>query len=169
MTRLRSRWGEDHGGRRGRHGPRGTAGDPAPGCRTIRAPAKVASVAAAAPNRARALELQQAIIDPTTTSSRWPSNSAILVIEAEDHPERGLQVAGEQASFPSRVSTVLNLEGLDAENQMRRAAAFLGGLFDVDRVRVGTRCWWWSTRRGCSRRRSPARSRTRRASSLSTR
>jgi hypothetical protein len=26
-----------------------------------------------------------------------------------------------------RVSTVLNLEGLDAENQMRRAAAFLGG------------------------------------------
>src|SRR5829696_7447394 len=32
-----------------------------------------------------------------------------------------------------RVSTVLNLEGLDAENQMRRAAAFLGGLFDVAR------------------------------------
>src|ERR1700742_1357201 len=32
-----------------------------------------------------------------------------------------------------RVSTVLNLEGLDAENQMRRAAAFLGGLFEVSR------------------------------------
>jgi DNA helicase HerA-like ATPase len=28
---------------------------------------------------------------------------------------------------------VLNLEGLDAENQMRRAAAFLGGLFEVAR------------------------------------
>jgi DNA helicase HerA-like ATPase len=32
-----------------------------------------------------------------------------------------------------RVSTVLNLEGLDAENQMRRAAAFLGGLFEAPR------------------------------------
>src|ERR1700742_4787017 len=32
-----------------------------------------------------------------------------------------------------RVSTVLNLEDLDAENQMRRAAAFLGGLFDTGR------------------------------------
>jgi hypothetical protein len=31
------------------------------------------------------------------------------------------------------VSTVLTLEGLDAENQMRRAAAFLGGLFDAAR------------------------------------
>ena len=32
-----------------------------------------------------------------------------------------------------RVSAVLNLEGLDAENQMRRAAAFLGGLFEAER------------------------------------
>jgi hypothetical protein len=32
-----------------------------------------------------------------------------------------------------RVSVVLNLEGLDAEGQMRCAAAFLGGLFDADR------------------------------------
>jgi hypothetical protein len=43
-----------------------------------------------------------------------------------------LQVAGERARM-HRVSTVLNLEGLDAENQMRRAAAFLGGLFDAPR------------------------------------
>src|SRR5207245_9274197 len=40
--------------------------------------------------------------------------------------------AGERARI-HRVSTVLNLEGLDAENQMRRAAAFLGGLFEVAR------------------------------------
>jgi uncharacterized protein len=55
-----------------------------------------------------------------------------LVIDAEEHTERGLQVAGERARI-HRVSTVLNLEGLDAENQMRRAAAFLGGLFEVAR------------------------------------
>jgi hypothetical protein len=54
------------------------------------------------------------------------------VIDAEDHTERGLQAAGERARI-HRVSTVLNLEGLDAENQMRRAAAFLGGMFDVAR------------------------------------
>jgi DNA helicase HerA-like ATPase len=32
-----------------------------------------------------------------------------------------------------RVSVVLDLEGLDVEQQMRAAAAFLGGLFDADR------------------------------------
>src|SRR5207248_784876 len=53
--------------------------------------------------------------------------------EAEDHTERGLQVAGERARL-HRVSTVLNLEGLDAENQMRREAAFLNGLFEALRV-----------------------------------
>jgi hypothetical protein len=31
------------------------------------------------------------------------------------------------------VSTVLNLEGLDAENLLRRAAVYLGGLFEVER------------------------------------
>ena len=55
-----------------------------------------------------------------------------LVINAEDHTERGLQAAGERARI-HRVSTVLNLEELDAENQMRRAAAFLGGLFETSR------------------------------------
>jgi len=32
-----------------------------------------------------------------------------------------------------RVSVVLNLEGLDVEQQMRAAAAFLGGMFDAER------------------------------------
>src|SRR6185369_2873185 len=32
-----------------------------------------------------------------------------------------------------RVSVVLSLEGLDVEQQMRAAAAFLGGMFDADR------------------------------------
>src|SRR4051794_32488867 len=76
--------------------------------------------------------VQQAIIDPEGDFVSLGEHFGHLVIEAEDHTERGLQVAGERARI-HRVSTVLNLEGLDAENQMRRAAAFLGGLFDVER------------------------------------
>ena len=76
--------------------------------------------------------VQQAIIDPEGDFVTLAERFGHLVIEAEDHTERGLQVAGERARL-HRVSTVLNLEGLDAENQMRRAAAFLGGLFDVER------------------------------------
>ncbi|MBP0114154.1 ATP-binding protein [Bradyrhizobium vignae] len=76
--------------------------------------------------------VQQAIIDPEGDFVTLAERFGHLVIDAEDHTERGLQVAGERARL-HRVSTVLNLEGLDAENQMRRAAAFLGGMFDVDR------------------------------------
>jgi hypothetical protein len=76
--------------------------------------------------------VQQAIIDPEGDFVTLAEHFGHLVIDAEDHTERGLQVAGERARI-HRVSTVLNLEGLDAENQMRRAAAFLGGLFDVAR------------------------------------
>lgn len=76
--------------------------------------------------------VQQAIIDPEGDFVTLSDRFGHLVIEAEDHTERDLQVAGERARI-HRVSVVLNLEGLDAENQMRRAAAFLGGLFDVAR------------------------------------
>src|SRR5690349_7617306 len=76
--------------------------------------------------------VQQAIIDPEGDFVTLSDRFGHLVIEAEDHIERDLQVAGERARI-HRVSVVLNLEGLDAENQMRRAAAFLGGLFDVAR------------------------------------
>lgn len=76
--------------------------------------------------------VQQAIVDPEGDFVTLAEHFGHLVIEAEDHTERGLQVAGERARL-HRVSTVLNLEGLDAENQMRRAAAFLGGLFDINR------------------------------------
>ncbi|MEA2732140.1 MAG: hypothetical protein QOF70_6615 [Acetobacteraceae bacterium] len=65
---------------------------------------------------------------PKATSWRSLTVSGHLLINAEDHTERGLQAAGERARI-HRVSTVLNLEDLDAENQMRRAAAFLGGPF----------------------------------------
>ncbi len=76
--------------------------------------------------------VQQAIIDPEGDFVTLAEQFGHLVIDAEDHTERGLEVAGERARI-HRVSTVLNLEGLDAENQMRRAAAFLGGMFDVER------------------------------------
>ena len=76
--------------------------------------------------------VQQTIIDPEGDFVTLADRFGHLLIDAEDHTERGLQVAGERARI-HRVSTVLNLEGLDAENQMRRAAAFLGGLFDVAR------------------------------------
>jgi hypothetical protein len=76
--------------------------------------------------------VQQAIIDPEGDFVALADRFGHLVIDAEDHSERGLQVAGERTRI-HRVSTVLNLEGLDAENQMRRAAAFLGGLFEVER------------------------------------
>lgn len=76
--------------------------------------------------------VQQAIIDPEGDFVTLSDVFGHLVIEAQDHSEHALQVAGERARA-HRVSTVLNLEGLDAENQMRRAAAFLGGLFDASR------------------------------------
>jgi len=76
--------------------------------------------------------VQQAIIDPEGDFVELADRFGHLVIDATDHTERGLQVAGARARI-HRVSTVLNLEGLDAENQMRRAAAFLGGLFEAAR------------------------------------
>ncbi|WP_137933877.1 ATP-binding protein [Mesorhizobium comanense] len=76
--------------------------------------------------------VQQTIVDPEGDFVSLGERYGHLVIDAEEHTERGLQAAGERARI-HRVSTVLNLEGLDAENQMRRAAAFLGGLFEVAR------------------------------------
>jgi uncharacterized protein len=76
--------------------------------------------------------VQQSIIDPEGDFVTLAERFGHLVIDAEAHTEQALQLAGERARI-HRVSTVLNLEGLDAENQLRRAAAFLGGLFDVDR------------------------------------
>src|ERR1700712_2242993 len=76
--------------------------------------------------------VQQTIIDPEGDFVALADGFGHLVINAEDHTERGLQAAGERARI-HRVSTVLNLEELDAENQMRRAAAFLGGLFETGR------------------------------------
>jgi hypothetical protein len=76
--------------------------------------------------------VQQTVIDPEGDFVTLADQFGHLVIDAEEYTERALQVAGERVRN-HRVSTILSLEGLDAENQMRRAAAFLGGLFDVAR------------------------------------
>jgi hypothetical protein len=76
--------------------------------------------------------VQQTIIDPEGDFVTLADRFGHLVIDAEIHTARALQAAGERARI-HRVSTVLNLEGLDAEDQMRRAAAFLNGLFEVSR------------------------------------
>jgi hypothetical protein len=77
--------------------------------------------------------VQQSIIDPEGDFVTLAERFGHLVIDAAAHTEHELQLAGERARM-HRVSTVLNLEGLDAEGQLRRAAAFLGGLFDVERA-----------------------------------
>src|ERR1700739_3259930 len=76
--------------------------------------------------------VQQTIIDPEGDFVTLAERFGHLVIDGEAHSEQGLQLAGERARA-HRVSSVLNLEGLDAENQLRRAGAFLNGLFEVDR------------------------------------
>lgn len=76
--------------------------------------------------------VQQAIIDPEGDFVTLATHFGHLVIDAETQSEQALQLAGDRARL-HRVSTVLNLEGLDTENQMRRAAAFLNGLFDAPR------------------------------------
>ena len=78
-----------------------------------------------------AAHVQQIIIDPegdfTTLSERFGH----VVVDAERTEAELTGIAARVRQH--RVSAVLNLEGLDVEQQMRAAAAFLGGLFDADR------------------------------------
>lgn len=76
--------------------------------------------------------VQQAIIDPEGDFVTLADRFGHLVIDAAEHTEAALQRAADRVRT-HRVSVVLNLEGLDADGQMRHAAAFLGGLFDADR------------------------------------
>jgi uncharacterized protein len=76
--------------------------------------------------------VQQAIIDPEGDFVSLAEVFGHVVIEAGTLREAALQMVGGRVR-QHRVSVVLNLENLDAEAQMRHAAAFLGGLFDIDR------------------------------------
>src|SRR5690554_3835618 len=75
--------------------------------------------------------VQQCIIDPegdfTTLSERYGH----LVVDATRTEAELTRIAARVRQH--RVSVVLNLEGLDVEQQMRAAAAFLGGMFDAER------------------------------------
>jgi uncharacterized protein len=76
--------------------------------------------------------VQQAVIDPEGDFVTLADRFGHLVIDAAAHSEGGLQLAGDRVRR-HRISVVLDLEGLDAEGQMRRAVAFMGGLFAAGR------------------------------------
>ena len=75
--------------------------------------------------------VQQVVIDPEGDFVGLAERFGHVVVEAE----RGLADIEAIAARvrQHRVSAVLSLDSLDAENQMRAAAAFLNGLFDADR------------------------------------
>ncbi len=75
--------------------------------------------------------VQQVIIDPEGDFVTLAEKFGHVVIDA-DQREADLQRMAARVR-EHRVSVVLNLESLDIEAQMRRAAAFLGGLFDAER------------------------------------
>ncbi|WP_142848325.1 ATP-binding protein [Telmatospirillum sp. J64-1] len=76
--------------------------------------------------------VQQAIIDPEGDFVTLADAFGHVVVDASAHTESGLQQIANRVR-QHRISVVLNLEHLEAERQMRHAAAFLGGLFDADR------------------------------------
>ncbi|MDR3514381.1 MAG: DUF87 domain-containing protein [Azospirillaceae bacterium] len=76
--------------------------------------------------------VQQVIIDPEGDFVTLGDRFGHIAIDAADHTELALQRVAERVR-QHRISVVLNLEGLDAELQMRHAASFLNGLFDADR------------------------------------
>jgi hypothetical protein len=76
--------------------------------------------------------VQQAIIDPEGDFVTLAEIYGHVVLDAAAHTEAALQQVAARVR-QHRISVVLNLENLETERQMRHAAAFLGGLFDVER------------------------------------
>src|SRR5690606_38060626 len=75
--------------------------------------------------------VQQCVIDPEGDFVTLSERYGHLVVDATRSENELTRIAARVRQH--RVSVVLNLEGLDVEQQMRAAAAFLGGLFDADR------------------------------------
>ncbi|MFA5122103.1 helicase HerA domain-containing protein [Zavarzinia sp.] len=75
--------------------------------------------------------VQQAVIDPEGDFVTLAEKYGHVVVEATRSEGDLTRIASRARQH--RVSVVLSLEGLDAEEQMRAAAAFLGGLFDAER------------------------------------
>jgi hypothetical protein len=75
--------------------------------------------------------VQQAIIDPEGDFVTLADKFGHVVVDAQRTETELAGIAGRIRQH--RVSVVLNLEGLDVEQQMRGAAAFLNAMFDADR------------------------------------
>ncbi|ODT69240.1 MAG: ATP-binding protein [Pelagibacterium sp. SCN 63-23] len=75
--------------------------------------------------------VQQCVIDPEGDFVTLADRYGHLVVDAARTENELTRIAARVRQH--RVSVVLNLEGLDVEQQMRAAAAFLGGMFDADR------------------------------------
>ncbi|MBL0371392.1 ATP-binding protein [Rhizobium sp. KVB221] len=75
--------------------------------------------------------VQQVIIDPEGDFVTLADRYGHVAIEGERTEAELLGIAARVRQH--RVSCVLSLEGMDAEEQMRAAAIFLNGLFDADR------------------------------------
>lgn len=75
--------------------------------------------------------VQQAVIDPEGDFVSLAEQFGHVVVDAQCGEAELQRVALRVRQH--RVSVVLNLENLEADEQLRAAAAFLGGLFDVDR------------------------------------
>jgi uncharacterized protein len=79
-----------------------------------------------------AAEVQQIVIDPEGDFVTLSDGYGHVAVEAADFAERDIvQLAARIREH--RASVVLSLEGLEAEGQMKCAAAFLSGLFDAPR------------------------------------
>ena len=75
--------------------------------------------------------VQQCVIDPEGDFVTLADKFGHVVVDAARTEAELTRIAGRVRQH--RVSVVLNLEGLDVEQQMRAAAAFLGGMFDAER------------------------------------
>ncbi len=76
--------------------------------------------------------VQQTVIDPEGDFVTLAEAYGHVVVDASEHTDANLQRVAARVR-QHRISVVLNLEHLETEDQMRRTAAFLGGMFDVDR------------------------------------
>ncbi|OQM76113.1 ATP-binding protein [Manganibacter manganicus] len=75
--------------------------------------------------------VQQCVVDPEGDFVTLADRFGHVVVDAQRTEAELTRIAGRIRQH--RVSVVLNLEGLDVEQQMRAAAAFLGGMFDAER------------------------------------
>ena len=106
--------------------------------------------------------VQQAVIDPEGDFVTLADRFGHVVIDAGEHTERDLPAS------PARVRAAPRLRRAQPRRARRRepdarAPPPSSAACSMPTATTGTRCWWWSTRRSCSRPPSPARCRTRRA------